>query len=309
VRLKCNDGIYDISESIVGNEILGEILLSLLYQLGRLNFDLNVRNSSFLEETWQLPLYVEYELVPCLDLGICLGHVSGRSVVIRVEEGSVAGEDNKIEIGDVIHEAFGVCIHGWRKGKVTALLRQNRGLPVSLKVIKGHYSNGCIFPGVVPLLRRLQLDVDELQEQFKAALKSDNQDIKPLLHIGGQSVNYLGSVSVGNCGDVSRIEHAVSVVVNQARVPVAVRMITGEIGVQTLLETNRKVILSHSYTEISACGRRNDMPLYFAYIAGDTSCTISSHFTCYVFQAPTEDKSRDILLTLADGFHRTHWAV
>lgn len=43
---------------------------------------------------------------------------------------------NKIEVGDVIDEAFGISIKGWRRGRVTALLRQKRGLPVSLKVIK-----------------------------------------------------------------------------------------------------------------------------------------------------------------------------
>lgn len=43
---------------------------------------------------------------------------------------------NKIEVGDVIDEAFGICINGWRRGRVTALLRQKRGLPVTLKVIK-----------------------------------------------------------------------------------------------------------------------------------------------------------------------------
>ncbi|XP_063612963.1 uncharacterized protein LOC134786340, partial [Penaeus indicus] len=298
VRMKCNEGIYE-EDSIIGDEILGEIFLSLLYQCSHLHFDLKLENASFLDETWQLPQYQEYELVPCMDLGVYLGHVSGRAVVVKVEDGSVAAEDNKIEVGDVIDEAFGICINGWRRGRVTALLRQKRGLPVTLKVIKGHYPNGSVFPGVIPLLRRLHLDVDSLQERFREAALSESQETSLTgSHIGGQTVQYMGSVSVGGCGDVSQIEHAVMAVSSQNRQSVPVILITGEIGVQTLLKTNRKMVLSHSYTEISSCGRRNDMPDYFAYIAGDTSCTISSHFTCYVFKAVSVDQSRDILLTL-----------
>ena len=34
------------------------------------------------------------------------------------------------------------------------------------------------------------------------------------------------------------------------------------------------MLLSHSYTEISSCGRRNDLLEYFAYIAGYVLCVI-----------------------------------
>ncbi|KAK8720511.1 hypothetical protein OTU49_013267 [Cherax quadricarinatus] len=201
---------------------------------------------------------------------------------------------NKIEVGDVIDEAFGICINGWRRGRVSSLLRQKRGLPVSLKIIKGHYDNGCVYPGVVPLLQRLHLDVESLQEQFREVALAENQETSLInTQLGGQTVQYLGSVSVGGSGDVSQIEHAVTAVSNQNRQPVGVLLITGEIGVQTLLRTNKKMILNHSYTEISSCGRRNDMQDYFAYIAGDTSCTISSHFTCYVFRAASVDQLMD----------------
>ncbi|KAK4315080.1 hypothetical protein Pmani_013674 [Petrolisthes manimaculis] len=308
VRTKGQEGIYD-ADSIIGNEILGEIFLSLLYQCSHINFELQLDNASFLDDTWQLPGYHEYELVPCMDLGVYLGHVSGRAVVVRVEEGSVAAEDNKIEVGDIITEMFGTCIHGWRRGRVSSLLRQKRGLPITLRVIKGHDSTGLVFPGVVPLLRRLQVDVTQLQEKYQGEALAETTETPLIGSIGGQSVEYLGSLSVGETGDVTHIEHAVAAVVSQDRQAVSVALVTGEIGVQTLLRTNRKIILSHSYTEISSCGRRNDMPEYFAYIAGDTSCTISSHFTCFVFRAPSVEQSRDILLTLADGFHRTHWAV
>ncbi|XP_076051194.1 uncharacterized protein LOC143031362 isoform X2 [Oratosquilla oratoria] len=310
VRRRTNESPYDENDSIIGDEILGEIFLSLLYQCSRLEFDLDLDNASFLDDTWQLPPFVQYELVPCLDLGIFLGHVEGRAVVVRVEEGSIAAEDGKIEVGDIVDEVFNVCIHGWRRGRVAALMRQKKGLPVTLKIIKGHYKNGSLFPGVVPLLRRLQVDVDRLQEEYaEAALESVQETSLTTSDLGGQRVLYVGCVSVGGAGDVSRIEHAVTTVVSQAKHPIPVCVRAGEIGVQTIVRATRKVLLHHSYTEISSCGRRNDMQQFFAYIAGDTSCALSSHFTCFVFQAPSVEQSRDILLTLADGFHRTHWAV
>lgn len=56
-------------------------------------------------------------------------------------------------------------------------------------------------------------------------------------------MQYVGSISVGSSGDVSQIEHAVIAVSSQNRQPVAVTLVTGEIGVQTLIKTNRKVCL------------------------------------------------------------------
>lgn len=52
---------------------------------------------------------------------------------------------------------------------------------------------------------------------------------------------------MGVSGDVTHIEHAVSAVLSQNREPVTVTLITGEIGVQALLKTNRKVSLSIFY--------------------------------------------------------------
>lgn len=60
---------YD-RNSILGDDILGEIFLSVLLQTSKLNFKLNLRNSSFLDESWQLPRCVALELVPCKNMGI-----------------------------------------------------------------------------------------------------------------------------------------------------------------------------------------------------------------------------------------------
>lgn len=63
------------SGSILGDEILGEIFLSVLLQCSKLKFKLQPQNAAFLDETWQLGLYKQYEFVPCKSLGICMGLV------------------------------------------------------------------------------------------------------------------------------------------------------------------------------------------------------------------------------------------
>ena len=61
---------YYSPDSILGDEILGEILYSVLLQISRLNFRLDLKNASFLDDTWELPECVNVEFVPCKTLGI-----------------------------------------------------------------------------------------------------------------------------------------------------------------------------------------------------------------------------------------------
>lgn len=60
---------YDL-KSILGDDILREILLSVLLQCSKLNFKLNLRNATFLDDTWQMPKCMALQLVPCKNLGI-----------------------------------------------------------------------------------------------------------------------------------------------------------------------------------------------------------------------------------------------
>ena len=41
---------------------------------------------------------------------------------------------------------------------------------------QGHYNNGTVFPGVVPLLRRLHLDIDSLEEKFRETAMNESQE-------------------------------------------------------------------------------------------------------------------------------------
>lgn len=67
--------VFYISSSVLGDEILSEILLSVLRQVGNLKFELDLRNASFLDTSWYLPLVLDLELVPCTNLGIAVRYL------------------------------------------------------------------------------------------------------------------------------------------------------------------------------------------------------------------------------------------
>lgn len=67
--------VFYISSSVLGDEILSEILLSVLRQVGNLKFELDLRNGSFLDNSWYLPSVLDLELVPCTNLGIAVRYL------------------------------------------------------------------------------------------------------------------------------------------------------------------------------------------------------------------------------------------
>jgi hypothetical protein len=83
--------------SILGDDILTEIFLSLLASLESTKFNLDPNNCSLLDETWTLPECHAYELVPCDRLGIVFKEIDGRIVVTDIESGSVADDEVNIE--------------------------------------------------------------------------------------------------------------------------------------------------------------------------------------------------------------------
>lgn len=65
---KCDK--YYVSDAILADEILIEILLSVIYQLNIVDFKLDLENSAFLDLSWELPRIINVDLVPSKDLGI-----------------------------------------------------------------------------------------------------------------------------------------------------------------------------------------------------------------------------------------------
>lgn len=62
--------LYYSDQSIIGDVILCELLLSVLLLVSRLEFRLEIESSIFLDETWTIPASVSLQLVPSRTLGV-----------------------------------------------------------------------------------------------------------------------------------------------------------------------------------------------------------------------------------------------
>jgi hypothetical protein len=83
---------YHRQGSILGHEILSQIFLSLIQQLSHYEFNFNLCNSSFLDESWQIPQLIKAEFVPCDKLGLTLGFPMGFAVIVNIIDHSLAAE-------------------------------------------------------------------------------------------------------------------------------------------------------------------------------------------------------------------------
>ncbi|XP_075224755.1 uncharacterized protein LOC142326280 isoform X2 [Lycorma delicatula] len=299
-------GIY-IKRSILGDEILSQILFSVLMSVSRLQFNLELENARFLDDTWVLPNTKRLELVPCKELGVTVLFVQGKALAHEILPNSVAAEDDHIEIGDILDELNGYCITNQVQGMLTNIMKKNAGLPVSVYIIKARW-NDSIFPPLVPLLMEAGLDPVVLQakfaqnDQYKAAIKNDMSQL---------TITYIGNTSTGSNGDVKQIRGAIDDMINGGgnQVDKLVSFECLDLGVKVCDASSKNVILKHSYMDISSCGCAVNIPYYFAYIAGNESFSLCENFTCYVFHCNIQKEIDSILQSIGQGFKRTQYVV
>ncbi|XP_067006340.1 uncharacterized protein [Anabrus simplex] len=306
--------VYNVKNSIIGDDILGEIFLSVLLQCSRLTFNLNVKNCSFLDDTWMLPVCEQLEFVPCKVLGISISFVNGKAIVIGVKENSVAAEDHKIQIGDILDELNGVHITTSTRNKLSKIMKKAANQPVMTNIIKAHCGSDYLYPPIINLLRRCHIDPNEVKSMYlKTKTQTDDQqELKNNSSVlsSGFSVIYVGCITTGSEGDVKQIELAMTALFSGVeRISQPGSFEIQEIGVRVVRRDSGDVIVKHSYMEISSCGRTLMYPRYFAYIAGDESCSVAKSFTCFVFHCSDEDLIYKILQSIGQGFQRTHFAV
>jgi len=320
---------YDPGCSILGDEILCEILKSLLYEVTEVNFQLRIKNASFLDETWALPVYRSYEFVPCKDLGLLLHIEDGRAVAFEVHPGSVAEEDNKIEPGDILDEIQGECLRNARKGRIPTIIKQSQNVPIYLSVIKCRRGDGSMYRPIVEIMRKIgmQVNTNHIESKKKpmeygdvrmpphALLPEDEPEEVPIHHsqeAAHYNIRYLGNTPIGSDGGVHKIEGAIGEILKWPKDKLLGKEVSLELGETDIFVKDREsqeIILKQSYTEISSCGRRVDCVEYFAFLAGETTCSLAKDFIAYVFKANTDEESKTILCAIAQGFGRTHWFI
>ncbi|XP_078728800.1 uncharacterized protein LOC144944490 [Lampetra fluviatilis] len=311
---------YEPDSSIIGNEDMLEPFLSLVNAAAQLSFNLELEVSTFLDESWLLPVRHVYEFVPCKELGALLYYVNGRALVAQLTAGTYVAEDGRLTLGDVIDEINGVSIHNSAKGQALSLLRKARGEPVVLTVTKRVGRDGKVFPPLKSYYRRLHEEAPELHvprevEERKKAVESGGQEAtarpsKVLLD--GRLVHtmkYLGSVPVGKEGEVKSINLGIQLVLKGEPQPQEVYLDVRETEVVTVLKSTVKLLITHAYTEISAVGRQLDKPSLFGYCVCSKGADEVRRFECYVFDVGNGDQCEEIIKRIASGFDRTQWTV
>merc|ERR1712098_856746 len=212
--------------------------------------------------------------------------VQGWAVVTNVQETSVAAEDDKVEIGDIITHVNGVSVVGSSSTeKMVNLISDSKRKPVTLTVTKCFDTDSYqLFPPIVPLLKTAGLHVEDLQRKYyltrRGARKfvvSGDDEFNPLDdsddedHVSrvGYTCLYIGSVNVGCSGDYDRIEFGIT------RVLSCLPSTCGHVSVLQLSDMELRlfrhvsddIILRYIYPQIASCGRLVSKPNYFAFIS------------------------------------------
>eukprot|EP00096_Caligus_rogercresseyi_P008564 TRINITY_DN2759_c0_g1_i1.p1 TRINITY_DN2759_c0_g1~~TRINITY_DN2759_c0_g1_i1.p1 ORF type:complete len:456 (+),score=89.57 TRINITY_DN2759_c0_g1_i1:334-1701(+) len=286
-----------------------------------LSFDLDLENTSFLDQTWYMPNYKVYEFVPCPDLGLLIQVAKGRSVVVEVHEGSVAGEDGKIEVGDVIESVGGIPTMDLSSYEVSSLVKKHSSggrRPHAIGVVKGRWDlKGNVYYPLLPLWDKTGLKTSEVMSKWAEGsdlFSSDKEEFE-LLNEGcnqtsGFRIEYLGSVKVGSVGDTSILDTAIDRVQiqdlkNDNRATHPVKLVLGELGLRMYCEKTGTCVLNFNYPEVSFCGQGQRCPEYLAFCTRNTYFSTTSEFLCHIFYSPNLEKNMDFVSRMASGFDRT----
>ncbi|KRY14195.1 hypothetical protein T12_642 [Trichinella patagoniensis] len=279
--------IYD-NCSVMGDDILAEILVSTLEVLKNCHFELSLKNSTFLDKDWVLPEYRIYEFVPCDKVGLDIKLIKGYALVLDVEAGSVADEDFQIEPGDIIDEIYGQCTFNLSKGKIIQILDEYKRTPVYMNVVKCLDSNDEIFEPLQFILEDANLNPNmllarRLERLEEAAVENNTKKNLSQDQENDQTdhrfiASYCGCCEVAE-GTVSEQIgigiHDVSAKCQQVKNIVLEINVTKAIS--SLCDTG-EILFEHTFTEIVSCGRRVDHPKLFAYVVGDSSYALKKHY-------------------------------
>ncbi|XP_048576024.1 uncharacterized protein LOC5520216 [Nematostella vectensis] len=299
--------------AILCDKVFSDMFRHILSDLEEHNFNLNLKNAYFLDESWVIPELKETQIVPCKELGLVVRHVDNRVIVAHVKSTGAAG-DAGIEYGDIMVELLGKSLHKLNNGKVLDLLRNNIGRPVLCILVKANMKRGDIFPPSAARLAVIQADPykeknpdDDVAPQQLAGW--DETPVHASDTLAAYPAVFYGKLDVGTDGSVAVIEDSIIEVLNKAMPPRDVELLLSEINITVVDKITSKVLSVHSFTETSSCGRRNDRKDLIAFVSGETTCSLAQRFYCYVFQIKDPEVAKVILYSIADGFCRTVWFV
>ncbi|XP_018417045.1 PREDICTED: uncharacterized protein LOC108791152 [Nanorana parkeri] len=301
---------YDPLFSVLGNEEHLEPFLSLLLVVSQSNFALDLLNSSFLDESWLLPVCAIYQTVPCRELGMVLRYVEGRVFVVEILPDSQTEVDEIVLAGDLIDEINGVSLRHAYNGQAGTELGKLKGEPLVFRIIRWRWKDGEVFRPLMPYLRGVQERVPNFQLQQTPRNQESDQD-RPqqdgrLLYF----VKYLGQATVGMFGGKEVLDVGITKVQKQNFVPRDVLLDIKETELAVKDKATSKVLFHYLYPEISSVGRRVDNKKVFALCAVEKEGAVDMNsFNCFVFETPTQIECEEVIKRIAAGFKHTEWFV
>ncbi|XP_070596008.1 uncharacterized protein [Erythrolamprus reginae] len=301
---------YDPITSILNNEEFSEPFFSLMLVVSEMNFFLDLQNSSFLDESWQLPVCLTYETVPCRELGMVLRYLDGRIFVIEVLPKSQAEVDEVVLVGDVIDEINGSSLRNAYNGQAGSILQKLKGKPLSFRLIRWKWHDGGMFKPLLPYLKVLREKIPSFHLQYEHKSKEENEE---RCLQGGRilyNLRYLGQANVGKYGGKGILDVGITMVLDKHLSQQEILFDVKETEVIVQHKTTSKVLFHYPYTDISCVGRRLDNHNVFAFCClASPDSPEDSTFDCLVFESNSEEESGEIIKRIAAGFKHTEWFV
>ncbi|XP_043940904.1 uncharacterized protein LOC122812915 isoform X2 [Protopterus annectens] len=301
---------YEPALSVLGNEDLTEPFLSLLLVVSDMNFCLDVENSSFLDDSWLLPVADTYETVPCRELGMVLKYLNGRIFITDIIPGSQAEVDEFVMTGDIIDEINGISLRKSPNGQAGFVLQKFKGKPLNFRIIRWKWRDGKIYKPMLPLLKLLQEEVPDLRlnfekptEECEAKCLEDGR----LLYM----LKYMGKVNVGMYGGKEVLDQGIPTVLDKRLPPRDVSFDVKETEVICTDKSSSKVLFHHQYPEVSCVGRclGNNGKVFGFCVADFPEAPGRSTFDCLVLECNSEQECDEIVRRIAAGFKHTEWFV
>ncbi|XP_053565058.1 uncharacterized protein LOC128655463 isoform X2 [Bombina bombina] len=301
---------YDPLLSVLRNEEHFEPFLSILLVISQSDFLLDLQNSSFLDESWLLPVCAVYQTVPCRELGMVLRYVEGRVFVVEILPGSQAEIDEMVLAGDVIDEINGVSLRNALNGQAGTVLNKLKGEPLVFHLIRWRCKNGEVFRPLLTYLREVKEKVPNFQLQQKPRSQEKAQDRPQQDGRIMYPVNYLGQAGVGQYGGKEVLEIGITRVRELNCIPRDSLFDVKETEVIVQDKVTSEVMFKYSYPDVSSVGRRVDNRKVFAIcVVNQAEHPGDSSFNCLVFEASSPTECEEIIKRIATGFKHTEWFV
>ncbi|XP_017953362.1 uncharacterized protein LOC100486003 isoform X2 [Xenopus tropicalis] len=191
---------YDPLISVLGNEEYLEPFLSMLLVVSQSHFALDLQNSSFLDESWLLPVCALYQTVPCRELGMVLRYHEGRVFVVELLPGSQAEVDEIVLCGDILDEINGVSLRYAYNGQAGTVLNRLKGEPLYFGLIRWQWKDGQLYRPLIPYIKGVQEKVPSFQLQLQPKNQESGQDRPQQDGRLMYTLQYLGKAAVGKFG-------------------------------------------------------------------------------------------------------------